>query len=263
MVPHSWILECFEVVGAAANIIALIRNSMVQWKTVLTSNGIKLEDVSIKRGIFQRTSLLPLLFVVIKIPLSITLRDMKAGCIMKKNRTPISHLLFMDDLKLCGSNKNQLDSLIQTMRIFSEDIHMKFGLDKCAILEMKRGNKINSTGIELPYQSKISEASDQGYMYLGILQLDQYMHEVMKEKKATGYTKRGKKLCKSKLNVGNLVQGINAWAVSVVQYSTEIVDWTIELQNLDHNTRKIRNINRCLHSRSNVARFYISRKQGG
>ena len=72
----------------------------------------------------------------------------------------------MDDLKFYGSNKNQLDSLIQTMRIFSEDIHMKFGLDKCAILEMKRGNKVNSTGIELPDKRKIGEASDQGYKYL-------------------------------------------------------------------------------------------------
>ena len=42
------------------------------------------------------------------------------------------------------------DSLIKTVRIFSKDIHMKFGLDKCAILEMKQGNKVNSTGIELP-----------------------------------------------------------------------------------------------------------------
>ena len=67
---------------------------------------------------------------------------------------------------------NQLDSLTQTARIFSEDICMKFGLDKCAILEMKRGNKVKSTGTELPDQSKIVEASSEGYKYLGILQLD-------------------------------------------------------------------------------------------
>ena len=69
--------------------------------------------------------------------LSIILRDIKARYILKKNTNPINHLLFMVDLKLYGSNKNQLDSLTQTVRIFSEDIRMKFGLDKCAILEMK------------------------------------------------------------------------------------------------------------------------------
>ena len=81
------------------------------------------------------------------------------------------------------------------------------------------------------------------------------MHEVIKGKIATGYTKRVKKLCKSKLNT---------WAVSVVRFSAGILDWTIEEpQNLDHKTRKIMNINRYLHNRSNVERLYIPRKQGG
>ena len=48
------------MVEAADNIVALIRNNMAQWKTVLTSDGIKLWDVSIKRGIFQEDSLSPL-----------------------------------------------------------------------------------------------------------------------------------------------------------------------------------------------------------
>ena len=84
MVSHSWILKCLEMVEVADNIIALIRNNMEQWKTILTSNGIKLWDVSIKRDNFQDDSLSPLLFVAIMIPVSIILRDMKARYIMKK-----------------------------------------------------------------------------------------------------------------------------------------------------------------------------------
>ena len=264
MVPHSWISKCLDMVGAADNIKALISNSMKQWKTVLTADGVKLGDVEIKRGIFQGDSLSPLLFVVIMIPLSIVLRKMKAGYHMNKNTNAVNHLLFMDDLKLYGSNKNQLDSLIQTVRIFSEDIRMQFGLDKCAVLEMKRGKKVLSDGIELPYESKIGEVDNQGYKYLGVLQLDQYMHETMKERITSGYVKRVKKLCKSKLNAGNLSQGINTWAVSVIRYTAGIVDWTLEeMQNLDRKTRKIMNMNRCLHSRSNVARLYVSRNEGG
>ncbi|XP_047501185.1 uncharacterized protein LOC125047118 [Penaeus chinensis] len=37
MVPHSWILKCLEIVGGAKNMITVISNSMVNWKTVLTS----------------------------------------------------------------------------------------------------------------------------------------------------------------------------------------------------------------------------------
>ena len=36
MVPHSWILKCLEMVGAAKNIVSIISNSMLNWKTVLT-----------------------------------------------------------------------------------------------------------------------------------------------------------------------------------------------------------------------------------
>ena len=34
-----------------------------------------------------------------------------------------------------------LDSLIQTVKIFSSDIYMEFGNDKCNILILKRGLK--------------------------------------------------------------------------------------------------------------------------
>ena len=45
----------------------------------------------------------------------------------------------MDDLKTYAKNRNELESMMNTVRIFSGDIGMQFGLDKCAILLMKRG----------------------------------------------------------------------------------------------------------------------------
>ena len=64
----------------------------------------------------------PLLFIVIMLPVTPVLRRMRAGYRLAKEMTPINHLLFMDDLKLYGANKDQLDSLIQVVRIFSQDI---------------------------------------------------------------------------------------------------------------------------------------------
>ena len=57
MVPHSWILKCLEMVGAAKNMISIISNSVVNWKTALTSGGMALGQVDIRRGIFQGDSL--------------------------------------------------------------------------------------------------------------------------------------------------------------------------------------------------------------
>ena len=49
-VPHSWILKCLEMVGAAKNMISIISNSMVNWKTVLTSGGTAFGQVDIRWG---------------------------------------------------------------------------------------------------------------------------------------------------------------------------------------------------------------------
>ena len=115
MVPHSWILKCLEMVGAAKNMISIISNSMMNWKTVLTSRGTALGQVDIRRGIFQGDSLSPLLFVVIMLPLTLVLRKIRAGYRLAKDMKPINHLLFMNDLKLYGASRDQLDSLIQVV----------------------------------------------------------------------------------------------------------------------------------------------------
>ena len=52
----------------------------------------------------------------------------------------------MDDLKLYFKREMVLDSLIQTERIFSEDIGILFGTDKCAMLVMKKEKIKKSDG---------------------------------------------------------------------------------------------------------------------
>ncbi|XP_068708265.1 uncharacterized protein [Montipora foliosa] len=177
---------------------------------------------------------------------------------------PINRLLFLDDLKLHGASKDQLDSLVQVVRIFSQDNKILFGLDKRAVLEMRRRRQVSSSGIELPDDQHIGEIEEDGYKYLGILQLDQTLNTKMKGKITWKYIRRVKKLCRSKLSGGNLIDGINTWAVGVVRYSAGIVDWTMEeVANMDRITRKILAMNGCLHTRSNVARPYLPRKEEG
>ena len=174
VVPHSWILKCLEMVGAAKNIVSIISNSMLNWKTVLTSGGTVLGQVDIKRGIFQGDSLSPLLFIVIMLPLTLVLRRMRAGYRLAKDMTPINHLLFMDDLKLYGANKDQLDSRVQEVRIFSQDMKMSFGLEKCAVLEMRIGRQVDmySSGINLPDDKHIGEIGEEDYKYLGHFEIE-------------------------------------------------------------------------------------------
>ena len=57
----------------------------------------------------------------------------------------------MDNFKLYSRSEKGLDSLVQTVRVFSEDIGMlQFGIEKCAMLVMEKGKVVNSVDIELP-----------------------------------------------------------------------------------------------------------------
>ena len=82
-----------------------------------------------------------MIFLIIFIPLSIILNKTGLGYVISRNQK-LNHLLFMDGLKLYAKSERELNSLIQTMRIFSDDVGMVFGLDKCAVLVLKRGKMV-------------------------------------------------------------------------------------------------------------------------
>ena len=73
------------------------------------------------------------------VPLTWLLRRAKAGYEWDSKGFKLNHLLFMDDLKLFAKSKNQVDSLVQTVHKFSEDIGMQIRIRKCGVLIKKRG----------------------------------------------------------------------------------------------------------------------------
>ena len=43
----------------------------------------------------------------------------------------ISYFMYMDDIQIFAKKKKELETLIQTIRIYSQDIGMGFGLKMC------------------------------------------------------------------------------------------------------------------------------------
>ena len=86
-----------------------------------------------------------------------------------------------NDLKLYSRSEKGLDSLVQTVPVFSKDIGMAFGIEKCAMLAMEKGKIVKSVGIELS-DSKVIRSLQEGesYKYLGILEADKFLEETMK-----------------------------------------------------------------------------------
>ena len=244
MVPHSWIRKCMLMFGVAGNATRVLDKSMDKWCTELTSCGRPLGMVNIRRGIFQGDSLSPLLFVMALIPLTLVLRKVKAGYDLAGRRGVVNHQLFMDDLKLYGKSEKQVDTLLNTVRVFSQDIGMQFGINKCAILVLKRGKVVRCEGIEIPNNQVIKSLGEgERYKYLGMLEADGVKHMEMKENVTKEYYRRVRKILKSKLNGGNVINAINTRAVAIIRYGAGIIKWTKEeLRNIDRKTRKLMNI---------------------
>ena len=87
----------------------------------------------------------------------IILNETDLGYVTRRNQK-LNHLLFKDDLKLYANSKRELDSLIQTVRSFS-DVGMVFGLDKWEVLVLKRGKIVQTKGVELPDEKHIREVN--------------------------------------------------------------------------------------------------------
>ena len=76
---------------------------------------------------------------------------------------------YVDNLKLTGNTEEEFQQQMQTVRTFSDDIHMEFGLDKCAKTVLKKGKLLHSQNL-IPDINREIQDLEQGktYKYRGI-----------------------------------------------------------------------------------------------
>ena len=272
-VPHSWIIKCLRLYKIDEQIIKMMEDQMSRWRTNIILNhskgSITLENVKISRGIFQGDSLSPLLFCLSINPLSVLLNNERLGYSLEKTRrkTPgrlISHLLFMDDLKVYANNEANLKKLMEVVKGFSNDIGMKFGLDKCSKCSIRKGRKVEGEEI-VTEQGPIHDlASDSTYKYLGIEENASIEQERMREKLEKDYLMKVKKICKTELTPKNKITAINQLAIPVLRYGFGIIDWPqYKLDQLDIKTRKILIRSKVIYRNQCHDRIYIPRRMGG
>ena len=264
LVPHSWVNECMEMFGIAENLRTFFQKSMQHWRLSLRTNGEDLEEVNVKRGIFQVDSLSSLLFVWSMVPLSLIPKKINACYKWGKKEYKLNHLLFMDDLKLYVKSEEQKNTLVRTVSVFSTDIGMEFGIKKCGVLIMKRGKIVKSEGIKLSDGEVMKQIGQEGYTYLGIIELDKIKETAMKEKITKEYNRKQRLILKSKLNGRNKVTAINTWVVAIFIYGAEIIQWKAsELKDLNRKSRKTMTMYGGLHPKNDVDRLSVKRKEGG
>jgi len=78
---------------------------------------------------------------------------------------------------------------METVKTFSDDIHMEFGLERCAKIAFKRDKLFHSQNLVIEINREIQEL-EQGktYKYLGIEEIEGIQHQRMKERLKQEYS---------------------------------------------------------------------------
>jgi len=101
-------------------------------------------------------------------------------------------------------------------------VYMKFGLEKCASLSIKRGKVQTLVQPHLEGISPLSEGSV--YKYLSVLKSNVFDTTEMKSLVRQELLKRSKAVLQTQLNSGNMVKGINMFAIPVIRYSAALLN---------------------------------------
>ena len=99
--------------------------------------------------------------------------------------------------------------------IYSQDIGMEFGIEKCTMIKIKKGKREMSEEIKLANEENIrTVGAKENYKYLAILKNTTKQTE-KKEKVWNKYIRRIRKFIKTKLYRRNLIKETNTWTVSL------------------------------------------------
>jgi hypothetical protein len=227
---HTWLLEVLEIYKIDIDLIVTLGTLMSAWETVLhvyTGGELQVSNpIKINRGIFQGDSLSPIWFCLALNPLSTLLNKLEGLKIGIQDKIyNLTHLLYVDDLKLYARNKRKLDKLLDKTAEFSKDIAMEFGVDKCAILSLKKGKFSEDSGYALNEGYIKAMENGETYKYLGFKQAHKNNHTEIKTELKRALTKQIITIMKTELNGKNKIKAINTWAIPLLTYSFGILNW--------------------------------------
>ncbi|CAK1584548.1 unnamed protein product [Parnassius mnemosyne] len=260
-VPHTWLKRVLELYKVDCTVRDFLGQCMGQWSTILCHQGERMtaaeNHIRIRRGIFQGDCLSPIWFCLSLNPLSTLLEGSRRGFQLRRGGTKVTHLFYMDDLKLFASSRSHLMELLNITCDFSNSIRMELGTDKCAILHVGRGRVANSEGIDLSMPISIRTLSEaETYRYLGMAQNIGVDELGMKRSVCDVFYARLTKVLNSLLSGVNKTHAYNGWIMPVLMYTFGILRWTqTELNALDRKVRTIMTSHRVHHPRSSVMRL--------
>ena len=172
----EWLLEMMFLHKFPSWLCNTIKRLCQSWNTkitVRTRQGMETSDViHFNKGLPQGDALCPRLSTLCLNPVSWKLKASEGYKPSKPINGKITHLLYIDDMKIYATSESKLDRVLKTTKVAMADIGLDFNEKKCAIAHVKRGvldSRPNSTHVG---ESQIIESLKEGenYKFLGVLE---------------------------------------------------------------------------------------------
>ena len=263
-VPHSWVIKSLELAKVPKLIIEAIKSLMDKWRTKMhlyrETSTIETRMIDYYRGILQGDLPSLILFVLAVNPLSHLLSKEEGFKLTIEDQIRIiTHLFFVDNLKLYASTLAKMNKLLDIVTQFTNDVGMTFGESKCTCQAIERGKrKEHNEPLKMKGLTIRKIENGDHYTYLGVDESVGILGPLNKQRVAKEYKTRLQKIWSSELNGRNKTIAHNTFAVPIITPMTKK-----EVKDLDVMTRKIISMNSGFHTASDVNRLYADRKKGG
>ena len=156
------------------------------------SNALTCLRIRFKKGLPQGDALCPMLFILCLNPIPWKVRAAEGYRPSKRISTKITHLLYIDDIKLFAASENKLKRVMTVAKNGMESTDLKWNVKKCAVIHLKRGQVEQGSGDMKTADFKPIKSLDQHntYEFLGVFENTKQEDKQVLEAAAKTYLQR-------------------------------------------------------------------------
>ena len=171
-VDHGWLSEMFTLHRFPIWFAKVMEKLANSWNTRIVAQTTQGKEISpkirFKKGLPQGDALFPILFILCLNPIAWKVRATEGYRLSKPISTNITHLLYIDDMKLFATSENNMTVAKNAM----ESTGLNWNEKKCAVIHVKRAQVEQGSGDMKIADLKPVKSLDQNntYKFLGVFE---------------------------------------------------------------------------------------------
>ena len=219
-VSHEWLQEIMSLHRFAGWICRTVERLCRSWNIRIVAHTKKGHETSqvihFNKGLPQGDALCPRLFTMCINPIAWNLKATEGYKLSKPIEGKITHLLYVDDMKVFAASQSKLDRVLKVTKTAMEDIGLIWNDKKCSITHIKK-HVLDSTNHN-DRQSITNLKDGENYRFLGILENTQQEDSKVLETTSETYQQGLSVIWSSPLSDFHKVTATNQYALPALSY---------------------------------------------